>query len=168
MSIFTVHMPRQRTTQSAPDPERFVFVRDGFSFWAFLLGPLWMLWHGLWLAFLGYAVLAAALATGLQAIGASTQVAAVTAVLFALLIGLEASTVRRLGLPRRRWEHVGVVVGDRLESAERRFFHAWKERDSSTAPFSVAASPPPPAQASAGAAPASDIIGLFPQPGGWR
>ena len=31
------------------DPERFVFVRDGFHFWAFLLAPLWLLWHRLWL-----------------------------------------------------------------------------------------------------------------------
>ena len=31
------------------DPERFVFVRDGFYFWAFLLGPVWMLWRRLWL-----------------------------------------------------------------------------------------------------------------------
>src|SRR4051812_7761133 len=68
MSIYTVHEPPS-TQQSAPDPERLVFVRDGFSFWAFLLTPAWMLWHGLWLVFLGYLVVAALLATGLHTIG---------------------------------------------------------------------------------------------------
>ena len=38
---------------AARDRQRFVFVRDGFHFWALLLGPLWLLWHRLWLALLG-------------------------------------------------------------------------------------------------------------------
>jgi hypothetical protein len=45
MAVYTVHEPPMKAEQSQPDPERFVFVRDGFSFWAFLLPPLWMLWR---------------------------------------------------------------------------------------------------------------------------
>ena len=56
MSVYTVYEPPLKAHQSAPDPERFVFVRDGFSFWAFLLAPLWMLRHRMWLVFLGYLV----------------------------------------------------------------------------------------------------------------
>ncbi len=37
-------------------PERFVFVRDGFHVWAFMLTPLWLLAHRLWLAFIIYVV----------------------------------------------------------------------------------------------------------------
>ena len=33
-----------------------MFVRDGFYFWAFLLGPLWMLWRRLWLVLVVYLV----------------------------------------------------------------------------------------------------------------
>jgi len=51
MSIYTVHEPPLKAGESTPDPDRFVFVRDGFSFWAFLLAPLWMLRHRLWLVF---------------------------------------------------------------------------------------------------------------------
>ena len=50
----------------APEPERFVFVRDGFSFWALLLGPLWMLRHRMWLVLLGYIALAVALSVVLR------------------------------------------------------------------------------------------------------
>ena len=166
MSIFSVHMPPKTATQSAGDPDRFVFVRDGFSFWAFLLGPVWMLWHGLWLVLLGYLILTGALAAGLRMIGASTQVMFAVAVLIAVLVGLEASTLRRFALARRRWNNIGIVIGDDLELAERRFFHAWTDGE----PNAVGSSRPttPVSLPSAGAVPASDIIGLFPQPGGWR
>src|SRR5260370_42268675 len=61
MSIYTVHVPPPTADRSGPDPERFAFVRDGFSFWAFLLTPLWMLRHRLWLGLLGYLIVASAL-----------------------------------------------------------------------------------------------------------
>ena len=56
MAVYTVHEPPLRGAP-APDPERFVFVRDGFSFWALLFGPLWMLRHRMWLVLLGYVLL---------------------------------------------------------------------------------------------------------------
>ena len=58
-AIYTVHEPPLKPDESAPDPDRFVFVRDGFSFWAFLLAPLWMLRHRLWLVLLGYLIIVA-------------------------------------------------------------------------------------------------------------
>ena len=53
MPVYTVHEPPPRDSDDAADAaDRFVFVRDGFSFWAFLFAPLWMLWHRLWLVLL--------------------------------------------------------------------------------------------------------------------
>ena len=40
MAVFTVHEPPLKRYETEPEPERFAFVRDGFSFWAFVLGPL--------------------------------------------------------------------------------------------------------------------------------
>ena len=54
MSVYTVHEPPLRAADALPDAERFAFVRDGFSFWAFLLAPLWMLWHRMWLVLAVY------------------------------------------------------------------------------------------------------------------
>ena len=57
MPVYTVHEPPPREDEDAPTPpDRFAFVRDGFHFWAFLLAPLWMLWHRLWLVLLLYLV----------------------------------------------------------------------------------------------------------------
>jgi hypothetical protein len=176
MAVYTVHEPPLKADQTQADPERFVFVRDGFSFWAFLLPPLWMLWHGLWLVFLGYVIVATALQVGLSLIGTSSTVMVVTGALLSLLIGFEAATLRRFTLARRRWTNVGIVVGDDLESAERRFYDAWTTNGGATnaslhRPPRAAASAMPlfqPPQASSQASSASDVIGLFPQPGAQR
>ena len=56
MAVYTVHQPPARHADPLPDAERIVFVRDGFSFWAFLVAPWWMLWHRMWLVLLGYVV----------------------------------------------------------------------------------------------------------------
>jgi hypothetical protein len=162
MSIYTVHVPPAETSDQ--NPERFVFVRDGFSFWAFLPGPLWMLWHRLWLAFVGYVAVAVLLQIALCLIGASGVVTFTAGVLLALLVGFEAATLRRMTLARRRWNNVGIVVADDVEAAERRFFDAWLH-DEPRRPASPAASVEP---MGAGPARASEIIGLFPQPGGSR
>jgi hypothetical protein len=166
MSIYTVHVPSPTAEQSAPEPERFVFVRDGFSFWAFLLAPLWMLWHRLWLVFICYLGLAILLQTALHVIGASAAVTFAAGALLALLVGFEAATLRRLTLARRRWENVGIVVGDDVEAAERRFFDAWVRRAPRALASPAAAAPVASGHVLGG--PATEIVGLFPQPGGSR
>ena len=107
MSIYTVHEPPLKADGSTPDPDRFVFVRDGFSFWAFLLAPWWMLRHRLWLVFVCYVIVAVALQVGLRLIGASLGVIITVSLLLALLVGFEAATLRRFTLARRRWKNVG-------------------------------------------------------------
>ena len=53
MPTYTIHAPPPKAGVTESDPERFLFVRDGFYFWAFLLAPLWLLLHRLWLVLLG-------------------------------------------------------------------------------------------------------------------
>jgi len=177
MAVYTVHEPPLKADQSQPDPERFVFVRDGFSFWAFLLAPLWMLRHRMWLVLLGYLVVTIALQVALSLIGASATVMTVVTVLLSLLVGFEAATLRRFTLGRRRWTNVGIVVGDDTETAEQRFFDAWVDRggsDSVASGGSWASAPPasaatvltPPLTRRPSVSP--DVIGLFPEPGASR
>jgi hypothetical protein len=168
MSIYTVHEPPLKVRESAPDPERFVFVRDGFSFWAFLLSPLWMLRYRLWLAFAGYVIVAIALQVALRLVGASAMVAITATTLLSLLVGFEAATLRRFTLSRRGWNSVGIVVGDDLESAERRFFDTWvnKSRADMVNAEPRASSPATGMPMSRRAS--SEVIGLFPQPGAPR
>jgi hypothetical protein len=159
MPTYTVHAPPLRNGAAA-DPQRFVFVRDGFHFWAFLLSPLWLLYRRLWLVLLGYLLLSAAMEAAFYFLDLPEGTRIVIGLLVGLLIGLEAATLRRWTYGRRRWTVIGVVAGDDAEAAEQRFFAKWAER----APEQQRAAPvvmsTPPHRSG------NDIIGLFPEPGG--
>ena len=164
MAVYTVHQPPLRKGETAPDPERFVFVRDGFYLWAFLLTPLWILRHRLWLVLLLYVALSAAVGAGLFLLGAPDGVKLLVSALLGLLVGFEAATLRRWTYRRRGWKTLGLVVGDDMEAAERRFFSAWAAEPARPAASPAAALPP----AMRGAPPTQDVIGLFPEPGAPR
>ncbi|HKO72100.1 MAG TPA: DUF2628 domain-containing protein, partial [Bradyrhizobium sp.] len=68
MPVYTVHAP---VTSSADllAADRFVFVRDGFHFWAAVLGIVWLAWHRLWLVLLGWIVLMTAIDFGMTRLG---------------------------------------------------------------------------------------------------
>ena len=59
MPVYTIHEPPRKEDDSdtLAHSARFVFVRDGFHFWAFLLAPLWMLRHRMWLELIAYLAL---------------------------------------------------------------------------------------------------------------
>jgi Protein of unknown function (DUF2628) len=167
MSVYTVYAPPLRAADTAPNPERFVVVRDGFSIWAFLFAALWMLWHRMWLVLLLYLVIGGVIEAALRYAGFSDWVLVAVAVALSFLVGAESSTLRHFTLERRGFRTVGVVSGDNLEMAERRFFDAWvrdggRDRPDRGAP---PASPPPPFPR---APQSSGVTGLFPEPGANR
>jgi hypothetical protein len=81
----------------------------------------------------------------------------------ALLVGFEAGTLRRWKLSRGGWTNLGVVVGDSLEDAERRFFDGWTRARTARQPV-----PPPAASTFRMPQQVTDIVGLFPEPGARR
>src|SRR4029079_12989102 len=83
-----------------------------------------MLRRRLCLVLLLYIVVMAGISAGLW-YGGFQKVAPFVHFLLALLLGIEAGTLRRWTLARGGWKTRGVVAGDDLESAERRFFDAW-------------------------------------------
>jgi len=160
MTVFTVHQPSPRKDEDVASPDRFSFVRDGFYFWAFLLGPFWMLWNRLWLVLVLYLVGISAVQAMLWGLGVSAAVKLAVAFLIAILVGCEAGTLRRWSL-RRRWTNVGLVVAPNQETAERRFFESWSA-DAPVVMPPAASAPPPPSMR----VPTSDhdVMGLFPEP----
>lgn len=166
MPTYTVHEPPLRKGESVAAPERFVFVRDGFYFWAFLLAPVWLFVRRLWLALIIYVVLTVAIGVGLRLIGVPPFARGVGEFLVALGIGFEASTIWRWTLARRKWKTLGFVVGEDREIAERRFFGQWTQN---AEPVATPKSEPTYASPIWRGAPApSDVIGLFPEPGNPR
>jgi hypothetical protein len=132
MRAYTVHAPGGADAA----PERFAFVKDGFSWPALFVPILWTLWHRLWLALVWYIAWVLALAWVDRLAGATW--ATLLAVLGALFFALEANDIRRRSLASRGWRELGAASGGNLEEAEIRFFSEWGRP---AAPPAPAASP---------------------------
>ncbi|TIS89433.1 DUF2628 domain-containing protein [Mesorhizobium sp.] len=116
MAIYVVMEPPGRTEK----PDATTFVRDGFSWLGFLVPPLWLLWHRLWieaaLAFVAMAVLSLlGERLGLALAGS------LLSLLVSLYVGLEGQGMRIAALRRRGWHEWGVVEADRLDGADIRY-----------------------------------------------
>jgi hypothetical protein len=173
MPVYTVHAPvtNEAGIRAA---DRFAFVRDGFHVWAALAGVVWLAWHRLWLALIGWIIVMLALQIGMARLGAGPTAIFFTDVMVALLMGFEAASLWRWTLSRRNWRQLDIVVADDEEAAERRFFDRWtaKQRALSNDQIAVDRGGPPPTRDVPGQPfskppplPHSDIIGLFPEPG---
>jgi hypothetical protein len=160
MPVFTVHAPVDAVRRA--DSDRFVFVRDGFHFWAFLFGPLWFIAHRLWLVLAAYLVIVVAIIALMVALRTGDEARSIVMLIVALLTGYEAANAQRWTLSRRWWRELGVVVADDAEAAERRFFAQWTGEVPTGGPSRDRA-PPPASTTHPGAT--NDVIGLFPQPG---
>jgi hypothetical protein len=100
MSVYTVHEPPLRAGAAASDVERFAFVRDGFSWWAFLFAPLWMLRHRMWLVLIGYVVVVGVIEAPVRVSGAPALAASLIGILLGLPNGV--SSTHGCGGPIRR------------------------------------------------------------------
>lgn len=125
MAIWTVHEPLARGRGPLDHAERVEFVRDGLS-WPALLFPLpWMLAKRLWLVAALYAAGLIVLNVPL-ALAGQPELAAVLDLAISVIVGLEASTLRRWTLARRGFREVAVLSEHSLADAEQRFFAGWR------------------------------------------
>src|SRR5438552_16083934 len=105
MPVYTVHAPLTNGAGIAVI-ERFAFVRDGFHFWAAVFGPLWLVWHRLWLALIGWIIIALAINVGMARLGGGGSAIVWADVVIALLTGFEASCILRSTWSRADWRQL--------------------------------------------------------------
>lgn len=115
--VYTVHT---NSWSAAPDGEA-VLIREGFSWPAFVFGPLWALWHGLWRTAIVLLVLLLAVGGGTVAAGLTDAGELVLTLALHAAIGLWANDWRRRVLARRGFVERGAVMARRLRDAERRY-----------------------------------------------
>jgi Protein of unknown function (DUF2628) len=155
MRAYTVHAP----ADDPAAPEKFAFVKDGFS-WPALFAPiLWILWHRLWLTLVGYVIFVLVVAWTGRLV--NENAAFIVAILGSLLFALEANNIRRLSLANRGWSDLGASSGQNLDEAELRFFDRWRNGSAAAhaAPTPIARNPDARLVDSEG-----PIFGLFPEP----
>lgn len=143
--------------------DRILFLREKFRWSALLFAPLWLLWHRLWLGFLGWLAVVVALAFVAYAFDLTAQAAAPLLWLPTLVVAVEGTELLRRKLLRGGYREIGVVLGRNLEEAERRFFADWSIRPEMTGRPRPGQNAAP---VSAGmAAAANPVLGLFPESG---
>lgn len=102
---WTLHLPPEGS------PARPLLLREGFSVWAFLFGPLWLLWHRCWLAALLVVLAEVALAFLPGAFGLALPLA------FQLLVGWHGRDLLRWTRERHGWRLAQVVLAADEERA---------------------------------------------------
>ncbi len=176
MPLYTVFAPPPKPGQTAPDPVRFVFVKDGFCWPALFIPELWLLFRRMWLVFAVYLAASVVLSVAGARFGGPLPYVALA--LMHLLFALEANALRRWKLAAAGYAFLGVAEGGRAE-AELRFFSQWQAAALPPAPAAPAAGgdggQTPPAETPAAAktqepakaaAESGEVVGLFPVPGG--
>ncbi|MBU2533032.1 MAG: DUF2628 domain-containing protein [Alphaproteobacteria bacterium] len=124
-SVYTVHEQPDPPADREDRAERLKFVREGFSLFAFLVPPLWMIANRLWLVLIGYFLLLGALHGLITLLEIPEHWRYYTTLAVSLLVGFEADSLERWSLERRDWRTIGSVSGSSFEECERRFFEFW-------------------------------------------
>ncbi len=125
MIIYTVHEPQHPAQGIEARADTIEFVKEGFTIWGFLFGPLWLLYNRAWLAFILTLILMAGLAAVLVQFGLKDQAPAIVDVLVSLIIGFEGNNILRWSLQRKGYALLGSVAGRNRLECERRFFDVW-------------------------------------------
>jgi hypothetical protein len=136
------------------------FVRDGFSWIAFIVPPLWLLWHRLW-----FEALLAFLAFGVLSLGGEMSgwglAGSLLTFFVSLYVGLEGQGMRIAALRRRGWRQWGAVEAAGLADAETRYAaEAADEAPSAPQAPRIAPGPAPVRPSHPGL-----VLGLGPAPG---
>jgi hypothetical protein len=168
VSVYSVYEPPGDAPDLASRAERLAFVKEGFSWPAFFVPLLWLIYYRMWVEFvllvLVYVALQLAFGTDSQGQSLVGWIGLGISVLFAL----EANDLRTSSLERRGYALAGVASGRSRTEAERAFFTAWLPRQAKAA--REVERRPEPRRAVEGAAPtrpgaeSEEVIGLFPRP----
>ncbi|GJD56948.1 DUF2628 domain-containing protein [Methylobacterium dankookense] len=155
---YTLHPGPDAIPGEAHGLDRAQVVADGFSWPAFAFSVAWFAFHRLWLAALIVAAGLALVALAGYALGIAPGAAFVITLLASVLIGLEASSLRRWTLARHGRPARDAVQAASLAEAEAKLIARWLD------PRSL----PPAPQRPAFARDREPVIGLFPAEGGGR
>lgn len=160
MKTYTLHVPVDSTPGDPQALDRALLVKDGFSWGAFIFSFFWFFAHRLWIA--GLMVLVAAFSLGLllQWLRVGEGGMFLAAFLLALLVGIEANSLRRWTLTRRGRPEVDVVAARDREEAETKTFARWLGETSARSPDRAA---PRPGSRPSFYARSEPVIGLFPE-----
>ena len=157
LQSYSVHEKPNPAADRVDRAEALEFVKDGFVFPAFVVPPLWLAGHGIWLGVLAYAACAAVIFALTLWLALPAIFPALAMLVVHLIFGSEADEMQRSHLTARGWTAVGQVTGTGTLDCQRRFYDNWLPSVPMTASGVLSASklslnvPTGPAQVSASA-----------------
>ena len=176
--IYTVHEPDPAPVDPIARADATVFVKEGFAWLALIMPFLWLLFHRLWWALLGFVIIGVLIAMIPTLVGGNLAMGSYPSLLVNVVMGFIANDLRRWTLARRGFVQVATVQGANREAAEFRYFASLETDTSHSVPTALPASSetadrPGPwrSQGPAKSPMASGdpaIIGMFPEPEGGR
>ena len=125
MAVYSVHEPPSPPADRIDRAEGLVFVKDGFSWSAAFLGPLWLAIERNWRAAAIYVLFTAALLGLMYALGASAPAMSIAVLAINIFLGFENAEIERDHFEAKGWTMLGTVSGSNLPECERRFFENW-------------------------------------------
>ncbi len=120
MPMYTVHV-RASDFDSPTALERAVYVREGFSWAAFLLTPLWCIFRRCWLALVVWLGVGGSILLAGRYFAIAPEAIAAALVIMPIFFALEAAQFRRRSLERRGYRFADTVSGHGRDEAETRF-----------------------------------------------
>ena len=168
MPVYAVYAPPKEAPDLIERADSLAFVKEGFSWPAFFVPLLWLLYYRMWIEF----VLLLAVYLLLQLVF-GTQMEGETLAAWAslgvgVLFAFEANDLRAASLMRRGYRLQGVAIGRDRNEAERAFFTSWLPRQQARLAKTSERKDEPPregeAQVPMPRAEGEEVIGLFPRP----
>lgn len=143
MAVFAVYEHPSKA------PDRTVFVKEGFAFWALVLPVLWALWHRMWVTAAVLVAVYGVIHLAVSLFALSDINAALLDMAVNIIFAMEARNLRIASLRRAGYREQALVMASSLYEAElKHAFEICKPRPHE--PLSVRIRPQ-----------AADTLGLF-------
>jgi hypothetical protein len=122
MKIYTVHHRIEAAASLTGLSEDAIFVKEGFSWPAFFVPLIWLIYKRMWWVLAGFVAVEIALTTFIAASGLGDGSAIAVSFAINLIMGFEGNDLYRWSLARRRYKLAAIVTGAGQEDAEHRYF----------------------------------------------
>jgi hypothetical protein len=167
VTVYSVYEPSGEVADLAARAARLAFVKDGFSWLAFLVPALWLLYHRMWIELIAFLAVFSLLPWAFGLDRQSEELIGWISLALIALFAFEANDLRSAALERRGYRLAGVALGRDRTEAELSFFRDWLPRQEREARAAERAAErkrdgetPQPIARSEG----EEVIGLFPRP----
>ena len=167
MTVYSVYEPPVPAPDLTERADRLAFVKEGFSWPAFLVPLLWLIYYRMWIEFVALVLVYIGLQLSFDPDSQGHALTVGASFAIAVLFAFEANDLRAASLERRGYRLAGVASGrDRID-AERSFFGVWLPQQ--VKPVRDPAAPPEPRRESEARTllprgEGEEVIGLFPRP----